>query len=41
MENPTAGKIASIWNVIGRENTNEFGNDVDIIYNQKSWNRKK
>ncbi|MDH5722959.1 MAG: peptidoglycan-binding protein [Alphaproteobacteria bacterium] len=41
IEKPTPGKVASIWNVTGRENTNEFGNDVDIIYNQKPWTQKK
>lgn len=41
IEKPTAGKIGSIWNYIGRENTNDFGNDVDIIYNQKPWKQKK
>lgn len=41
IEKPTAGKIGSIWNYIGRENTNDFGNDVDIIYNQRPWKQKK
>ncbi|MCK5384364.1 MAG: peptidoglycan-binding protein [Alphaproteobacteria bacterium] len=41
VEKPTPGEVASIWNAVGRENTNEFGNDVDIIYNQKPWTRKK
>ena len=41
IEKPTPGKIASIWHFVGRENTDEFGNDVDIIYNQKPWKRKK
>ena len=41
IEKPTPGEVASIWNTAGRDNTDEFGNDVDIIYNQKPWTQKK
>jgi hypothetical protein len=41
IEKPTPAKVASIWHFAGHENTDEYGNDVDIIYNQKPWTHKK
>lgn len=37
IKNPTVEKIASIYNVLGRENTNDYGARVQVIYDKKLW----
>lgn len=37
IENPTVAKVGSIWNYMGRENTNEFGHYIERVYKQKKW----
>lgn len=37
IENPSAAKVASIWNFAGRERVNDFGAYVEHIYREKPW----
>jgi len=37
IERPTPEKIGSIWNYTGREQTNEFGEYIGKLYNEKPW----
>ncbi len=39
IEKPTPAKVGSIWNYIGREKTNEFGEYVGKVYEYKPWRR--
>lgn len=34
---PTVSKVASIYNFLGRETTNDYGARVDAIYKKKLW----
>ncbi len=40
INNPTAEKIASVWNYAGRENTNDFGAYVGRVYKERLWEKK-
>jgi hypothetical protein len=35
VEKPTPEKIGSIWNYVGREKTNEFGEYIGEVYKKK------
>lgn len=37
IKNPTPAKVGSIWNSVGRENTNKFGEYIEQIYHRKPW----
>lgn len=37
IDNPTAAKIGSIWNFTGREKTNDFGEYIQRVYDEKPW----
>ena len=40
VRNPTVAKVASIYNVLGREKVNDYGARVQKIYDQKLWEDK-
>ena len=37
IEKPTPAKVGSIWNYMGREKTNEFGEYTGQLYKKKPW----
>lgn len=37
IDHPTPEKVGSIWNYAGREKTNEFGEYIGRLYNEKPW----
>ncbi len=37
IDKPDASKIGSIWNYIGREQTNEFGEYIGKVYRERPW----
>lgn len=39
IERPTPEKVGSVWNYIGRESTNDFGDYVGRIYKEKPWRK--
>ncbi|WP_417519168.1 hypothetical protein [Minwuia sp.] len=40
LENPSPAAVASVWNFLGREKTNDIGAYVGRIYAEKPWNRE-
>lgn len=36
---PSAEKVGSVWNYIGRERTSEFGEYIGRLYREKPWKR--
>lgn len=39
IDRPTPEKVGSIWNYIGHEKTNEFGEYIGKIYREKPWKK--
>ncbi len=39
IKKPTPEKIGSIWNYMGREKTNEFGEYIGEVYREKPWKK--
>ena len=37
LEDPTPSKVASSWNVTGRESVNDFGARVQDVYERRLW----
>ena len=37
IDKPDAAKVGSIWNYTGREKTNEFGEYIGKVYQEKPW----
>ena len=39
VEKPTPEKIGTLWNGLGLEENNEFGNYIGELYRKKPWKR--
>ncbi len=39
IKNPTVEKIGSIYNYMGREHTNDYGARLQVIYDEKLWEK--
>ncbi len=40
IDDPSPAKVGSIWNFAGRETTNDFGEFIQRIYDEKPWLKK-
>ncbi len=39
--NPTPAQIGSVWNFTGREQTNDFGEFIQRLFDEKPWRKNR